>query len=78
MPELLSPVISIGGVAEAMGVTPNAVRKWEATGVIPPALRIEPGSRRVYLSSDLEAIRQRVEAKRAATRQRGGQELVAS
>ncbi len=77
MSETLSPVISIGGVAKEMGVTPTAVRKWEAAGVIPPAIRIEPGSRRVYAINDLAVIRERVEAKRAAGRRQSHRETVA-
>ncbi len=77
MSEPLSPVISIGGVAEAMGVTPGAVRKWEASGLIPPAIRVQPGSRRVYRVDDLTMIRERVEAKRAAGRQQSDRVSVA-
>ncbi len=69
MSEPLSPLISIGGVAREMGVSTTAVRKWESLGLIPPAIRTEPGSRRVYRVDDLEEIRQRISAKRAAGRQ---------
>ncbi len=76
MPDPTSPVLTIGGVAREMGVTPGAVRHWERVGLIPEAIRLEPGSRRVYRVDDLALIRERVEAKRAAGRQ-SGQELVA-
>ncbi len=69
MSEPSSPLISVAGVAREMGVSTNAVRKWEALGIIPAAQRVEPGSRRVYRLDDLEVIRERVEAKRAAGRQ---------
>lgn len=71
MPESRSPVITIGGVAREMGVTPGAVRKWEAAGLIPEALRLEPGDRRVWPIADLIVIRERVTAKRAGGRRDG-------
>ncbi len=76
MPDTMSPLISVGGVAREMGVTPNAVRKWEATGVIQPAVRIEPGSRRVYRLDDLEVIRERVQERRAGGRRQPDPERV--
>ncbi len=71
MSEPTSPVVTIGGVARVMGVTPGAVRRWQRVGLIPEAIRVEPGSRHVYHADDLVVIRERVETKRAAGRQQG-------
>lgn len=71
MSEPSSPLISVAGVAREMGVSTNAVRKWEAQGLIPAAQRVEPGSRRVYRVDDLAVIRERVAAKRVARQQPG-------
>ncbi len=78
MPDPTTPVLTIGGVAREMGVTPGAVRHWERVGLIPEAIRLEPGSRRVYRVDDLTLIRERVEAKRAARQRQDGQELAVS
>ncbi len=69
--------LSIGGVAEALGVSRSGLRKLERLGVIPPAARLIGSDRRLYRLDDLEVIRATVN-ERAAKRQRGGQELVAS
>ncbi|MDP9470570.1 MAG: MerR family transcriptional regulator [Chloroflexota bacterium] len=68
--------LSIGGAARLLGVSPSGLRKWELTGVIPPAARLDGSDRRLYRLDDLEVIRQRVSEKRAAGRQ-SDQELVA-
>ncbi len=68
--------LSIGGVAEALGVSRSGLRKLERLGVIPPAARLIGSDRRLYRLDDLEVIRATVN-ERAAKRQRGGQELVA-
>ena len=62
-------VFSIGGVAARFGVSPSAVRRWEAIGLIPPAARAEGSDRRVYLAEDVEAIRERVESRRRKQRE---------
>ncbi len=57
------PFISIGGVAERLGVAPSTVRKWERLGVIPAAPRLEgvgATARRVYLPDDVAEIQRRV------------------
>ncbi|MDP9370504.1 MAG: MerR family transcriptional regulator [Chloroflexota bacterium] len=76
MSEPSSPLISVAGVAREMGVSTNAVRKWEALGIIPAAQRVEPGSRRVYRLDDLEVIRERVEERRAGGRRQPDPERV--
>jgi len=49
-------LVSIGTVAERLGVSASAIRGWEARGLIPRAIRIEGLDRRVYSTDDLEAI----------------------
>jgi DNA-binding transcriptional MerR regulator len=56
--------VSIGGLAARLGVSTSAIRKWECQGIIPAAARLEGSDRRVYSLADLEAIRERVEARR--------------
>jgi DNA-binding transcriptional MerR regulator len=48
--------ISITDLARELGVHPDTVRRWERTGVIPPALRRR--GRRVYSKQDVDAIEQ--------------------
>ncbi len=69
--------VGVGRLAEMLGVSPTTVREWEAAGVVPVAGRIEPRSQRVWPTADLESIRERVAAKRAAARQHGDSERVA-
>ncbi len=64
--------VGVGSLAAMLGVSPTTVREWEAAGVVPMAGRIEPRSQRVWPTSDLESIKERVATKRAAGRQRGG------
>ncbi len=70
--------VGVGSLAAMLGVSPTTVREWEAAGVVPRAGRIEPRSQRVWATSDLATIRERVAAMRAAGRQRGGRVPVAS
>ncbi len=57
-------MVSIGPAAARLGVTPQAMRKWEHIGLVPRAQRL-PGSRfRLYSESDLETIRDRVNTRR--------------
>ncbi len=72
MAEPATEYIGIGIVAEELGVTPSAVRRWEAQGWIEPAARLAGSDRRVFRLDDLEAIRHRINERRAAGRQRGG------
>ncbi len=69
--------VGVGSLAAMLGVSATTIREWEAAGVVPMAGRIEPRSQRVWPTSDLESIRERVAMKRAAGRQRCDQELVA-
>ena len=76
MVETASKFIGIGPLAEQLGVSRSAVRKWETKGWIEPAPRLAGSDRRVYRVDDLEVIRQQVSERRAAGRQ-GDQEMVA-
>ncbi len=69
--------LSIGAAAQALGVSPAGIRKWEKLGVIPPAARLVGSDRRLYRLEDVEVIRQRVRDKRAARRQQGDRVPVA-
>ncbi len=57
-------LVGIGVVADALGVSQTALRKWERAGDIPAPLRVPPDGRRVYYRSDVELIRQRAEKMR--------------
>jgi len=54
-----------GDVARALGVSTEAVRKWERVGSIAPPLRTA-GGRRLFSLEQVEAIRARREARREA------------
>ena len=43
--ESLPTFYGVSGVARAAGVTPEAIRQWEAAGRIPKALRTDAGQR---------------------------------
>jgi len=58
--------LSIGGVAEALGVSTSALRLWETTGVTPPAARLTGSDRRVYSLADLDRLRPIAEERRRA------------
>ncbi len=60
--------VGIGVVADELGVSPSAVRKWERLGVIPSAPRLIGSDRRMYRLDDVPMIRQRVREMRAAGR----------
>ncbi len=76
MSEPATKFVSVGALADALGVSRGWVRQLEASGVIPEASRMTPGDRRVWPADIVPVIQQRVEARRAAGRQ-SGQELVA-
>ncbi len=62
--------LGIGGFAQACGVSCESVRKWEKLGRVPPAQRLNPGSRRVWRLAEVEDVITRVRAERAARQQR--------
>ncbi len=63
-------LIGIGAVAKALGVSRCTITDWEAAGVIPPApFRLEPGSRRVWLASDVASLQETAKTRREANRQ---------
>ncbi len=57
--------VGIGAVASALGVSRESVRNFERRGLLPPAERVEPGTRRIWRVADIEAIRAQVEQQRA-------------
>jgi DNA-binding transcriptional MerR regulator len=67
-------LVSIGTVAARLGVTPGAIRKWERTGAIPPAARVEAGSmrRRVWTAQELAEMETTLEERRAHRHVREG------
>ncbi len=54
-------LIGIGVLANQLGVAPSTVRLWERQGLVPAALRIAGQGRRVYRSTDVDAIRRVLE-----------------
>lgn len=48
--------MKVGQAAEAVGVTPKAVRLWESKGLLPPAERT-PSGYRVFTEEDIEVLR---------------------
>ncbi|MDP9355086.1 MAG: hypothetical protein M3R02_07350 [Chloroflexota bacterium] len=76
MTEPSSKFVSISGVAEALGVSRQWVRELEASGVIPQAGRLEPGSRRVWPADTLPLMQQRVEERKAGGRRQPDPERV--
>ncbi len=75
--EAVPGFVGVGSLAAMLGVSATTIREWEAAGVVPMAGRIEPRAQRVWPTADLESIRERVAAKRAAGRQHGGPERAA-
>jgi excisionase family DNA binding protein len=55
--------VQVHEAAEILGVAPNTVRKWGATGKI-PEYRHPANSYRLYKREDLEQFLQRLEASR--------------
>ncbi len=76
MAEPTAEFFGINHAAERLGISPSGLRRWERAGWIPPAIRVAGSGRRLYRPSDIQAIRERVEAERAA-RQHGGPERAA-
>ena len=55
MANTVTPFVSIGTVARRLGVSPTMIRRWELSGQIPPAARVEAGTirRRVWTAQEL-------------------------
>ncbi|MDP9472888.1 MAG: MerR family transcriptional regulator [Chloroflexota bacterium] len=70
MSEPTAEFFGIHDAAQRLGVSPSGVRRWERIGWIPPATRVAGSGRRLYRPSDIEEIRERVNAERAARQQR--------
>ena len=47
---------TVGAAAKAVGVSPKAIRIWEAKGLLPPAARTEAGYR-VFSDDDIAILR---------------------
>ena len=52
----MGDLISIGGVAKRLNISPSTVRLWERRGLIPPATRLEGSDRRVWRAGDLVGV----------------------
>ncbi len=63
--------VGVGRLAEMLGVSATTIRSWESAGLVPRAGRIAGRDQRVWPAADLETIKARVEAKRAAVRRHG-------
>ncbi len=70
-------VVSVGGMATALGTSAQTVRNLERRGVLPAAIRVTPGNRRAWLVSDLDELRRQVEEVRTSGQQRGNRMSVA-
>ncbi len=70
-------VVSVGGMATALGVCTQSVRNLERRGVLPPASRVSPGRRRIWIAPDLDELRRHVEEVRTTGRQHGSPERAA-
>lgn len=64
-------VVSVGGMATALGLCSQSIRNLEARGILPPASRLSPGNRRVWIVSDLDELRRHVEEVRTTGREDG-------
>jgi DNA-binding transcriptional MerR regulator len=61
-----SQLIGIGGLAARVNLSPARIRQLERIGVIPTARRLDPGDRRVWPAEEVDAIRDRLNERRAA------------
>ncbi len=64
--------LGVGGLAQRLGLSRSRIRQLEEAGVIPEGARLIPGDRRIWRVGDIDAIRERLNERRAAGRQRGG------
>ena len=54
MPEIL---IGVGDVARKFGVSPQTIRNWEESGIVPTGARLGgPNGYRVWRAADLDAV----------------------
>ncbi len=72
-----SQVVSVGGMATALALSCQTVRNLEARGILPPASRVSPGRRRIWVVADLDELRRHVEEVRTTERQHGSPERAA-
>ncbi len=72
-----SQVVSVGGMATALALSCQTVRNLEARGILPPASRISPGRRRVWIVPDLDELRRQVEEVRTSGQQHSDRASVA-
>ena len=69
MGERTDGLVSTGGLAARLGVSVSGVKDWERRGVVPPGIVVEGSGRKVWRLSDLAAIRDQVNQRRAAGRE---------
>lgn len=65
---MTSELLSVGGAAKRLGVSPSFLRKLEYTGVTLPARRISGSDRRVYTTEEVDQLRTFLEERRASRR----------
>ncbi len=59
-----SKFVGIGYLADALGVSPSTIRKWERAGAIPAADRVGGSERRIYCVGDVEILRAKAPRRR--------------
>ncbi len=63
-------LIGIGALARRVGYSASGLKKLEAAGIVPRARRIEGSDIRVWPITEVDAIRLRLDQRRAAGRRR--------
>jgi len=65
MPEIL---VGVGDVARKFGVSPQTIRNWEESGIVPIGMRLGgPSGYRVWRPADLDAVTAPRQDRRPAT-----------
>lgn len=59
-------LMSIGIVAQRLGVSKQTIRNWELAGIAPEPRRLIGYDRRFYDEADVEKLRKIIEERRAA------------
>lgn len=62
--EHLPEIIRASEAARRLGIHPQTLAKWSATGYAPEPIRVGPGNRRFYRVSDVESMLQDCGAQR--------------
>src|SRR5687768_157151 len=63
-----SEFLSVGAVAERLGLSASGIRKLEKAGVLPASQRLQDG-RRFWPAGDVDLMRTRIAERRAARRE---------